>query len=370
MNRSTFISVITCALITSLEFIAGSVLGQESLWIEAEHLDGIRGYCWPMGKADMKKTAGHWGLSGPGWAAEWNQGGESGFLSIATGADDDQAVASKQIELPIAGRYYAWVRYGDWRETAEPFQVQIEQAGRATWTGKYGEQPVVEEDNEMKLYWGWAFGWASHAVDLDKGQATLKLVSNAKASQPRQVDVIVLTTDSHYRPLIKDRPRHYAWSILDSWRGNMPEDVEPLARRRPDWKMAASYEPPPAWTLHTFRDRGFLYLWNVNQALAPETWLSDKPNRVKFPYNVADTAVRAEFEKKYAGRDDVPIFSDPRIVPTFHGVGPGIFAVDPQTGEVNEAGKRFARWLDANPDRPFAMMMNYHNGVPIGEQGI
>ncbi|HQU42197.1 MAG TPA: hypothetical protein PK867_05270, partial [Pirellulales bacterium] len=115
---------------------------------------------------------------------------------------------------------------------------------------------------------------------------------------------------------------------------------------------------------------GFLYLWNVNQAMAPETWLSDKPDRVKFPYNVADAGVRAEFEKKYAGRDDVPIFSDPRIVPTFHGVGPGIFAVDPKSGEVHEAGKRFARWLDANPDRSFAMMMNYHNGLPIGEKGI
>ena len=28
----------------------------------------------------MRKTDGHWGISGPGWAAEWNQGGESGFL--------------------------------------------------------------------------------------------------------------------------------------------------------------------------------------------------------------------------------------------------------------------------------------------------
>ena len=55
----------------------------ETIWLEAEHLDGIRGYCWPMGKPEMKKTAGHWALSGPGWAAEWCQGGESGFLSIA-----------------------------------------------------------------------------------------------------------------------------------------------------------------------------------------------------------------------------------------------------------------------------------------------
>jgi hypothetical protein len=41
----------------------------ETRWIEAEHLDGIRGHCWPMGKPEMKRTSGHSGLSGPGWAA-------------------------------------------------------------------------------------------------------------------------------------------------------------------------------------------------------------------------------------------------------------------------------------------------------------
>src|SRR5205809_4767932 len=110
----------------------------ESVWIEAEHLDGIKGFCWPMGQPNMKKTAGHWGLSGPGWAAEWNQGGESGFLSIATAADDDKAVASKTIEIPVEGTYFVWVRYGDWREKTERFQIQLEQAGQ-NWTGRYGE---------------------------------------------------------------------------------------------------------------------------------------------------------------------------------------------------------------------------------------
>jgi len=360
----------------SIAFIVVVLLGvigasaQESLWIEAEFLDGMRGYCWPMGRPDMKKTAGHWALSGPGWAAEWNQGGESGFLSIATAADDDKAVATKAIEIPVAGTYHVWVRYGDWRETPEPFQVELEQPNRPGWTGKYGERSVLEEDNEMKLYWGWAFGWASHSVDLAKGPATLKLVSNTKAAQPRQVDVIVLTTDAKYRPLIKDRPTNYAWNLLDSWREKLPSDLEPLARRLPDFKNAATYELPPAWKLKTFRDKGFLYLWNMNQPVALETWLSDKPDRVKFPYQVADKHVRDEFEKKWGGRDDVPIFSDPRVAPAFHGVGPGIFAVDEKSGEVNEAGLRFARWLDANPDRAWGMMMNYHNGVPIGEKGI
>ena len=69
--------------------------------------------------------------------------------------------------------------------------------------------------------------------------------------------------------------------------------------------------------------------------------------------------------RKYAGRSDVPIFSDPRIVPTFHGVGPGIFANDPKSGELREAGKRFAARLDAHPGCPCAMMRNGHPGQPI-----
>src|SRR6476646_9088871 len=84
----------------------GLAAAQESLWLETEHFEGLRGYCWPMGTPAMKKTAGHWGLSGPGWAAEWNQGGESGFLSIACGADDDKAVATKTVDIPSDGKWF------------------------------------------------------------------------------------------------------------------------------------------------------------------------------------------------------------------------------------------------------------------------
>src|SRR5687768_4288633 len=139
----------TCLAINFLFLSAAiSSAADESLWIEAEHLQGIRGFCWPMGKPEMKKTAGHWGLSGPGWAAEWCQGGESGFLSIATAADDEKAVATKQLDVPVAGKYFVWVRYGDWRETPERFQLAIEQPGRPGWSGSYGEKPALEADKE------------------------------------------------------------------------------------------------------------------------------------------------------------------------------------------------------------------------------
>lgn len=371
-------------LVVSATFAAAG----ESLWIEAEHLQGIRGYCWPMGPAAIKTTKGNWGLSGPGWAAEWNQGGESGFLSIAAGADDDHAVVSKTVEIPVDGEYFVWVRYGDWREKTERFQIKLEQAGAAAWTGKFGENPVIEEDNEMKLYWGWAFGWDHRAAKLKKGPVKLSLETTTKDPEPRQVDVIVLTTDAAYRPRVKERPTNPTWQVLDDIRaartkppeklltlaeldGDSPKSddaaasfwsVKPLARNR------AADAINPAWRMKTFNDKGFLYLWNTG-ADKPYNWLSDDPKRVLYPYSVADEETRKEFEQKYGGQKDVPIFADPRVVPTFHGVGAGIFATDAKSGAVLEPGKRFARWLDQNPGRCWGMMMNYHPGVPVGDQG-
>lgn len=343
---------------------ASAACGAESLWIEAEHFHGIRGYCWPMGRPEMKQTAGHFGLSGPGWAAEWCQGGESGFLSIAAGAEDDRASVTKTVEIPEDANYAVWVRYGDWRETPEPFRIEIEQDGQPPWAAEFGLQPRAEEDNEMKLYFGWAFAWDQRTAPLKKGPARIKLTTTAKSAQPRQIDVLAITSDASYRPRVKERPVHAARRLLDSWRGGLPDDLAPLTRRQGEYSL------PEAWRTRSFRDKGFLYLWNTGHTSPLDTWLSDKPDRVKFPYNIIDAAVREEFEKTYGGRDDVPIFSDPRVTPTFHGVGAGVFATDPASGEVQPLGKRFADWLDRHPDRSWAMMMNYHPGVPIGPAGV
>src|SRR5262249_23000394 len=274
MHRS-LLSLVTLSVL----FFAGPLLAAESIWLEAEHLDGIKGYCWPLGKPAMKKTDGNWGLSGPGWAAEWNQGGESGFLSIATAADDDRAVVTKTLEIPAEGNWFVWVRYGDWREKTERFQIRIEQDGAAAWTGKYGETPVIEEDNEMKLYFGWAFGWDQRQVALKKGPAKLSLVSTTKDPEPRQVDVIVLTTDASYRPLIKERPHNPAWKLLEEYRQGGVANLEPLTRRRPEFRL------PEAWKMKSFKDRGFLYLWNMTSG-KPTNWLSDDPEKVLYPYTI------------------------------------------------------------------------------------
>src|SRR5205807_2396539 len=135
----------------------------ETIWIEAEHMRGVRGRCFP----DMGgKTDGHWAISGPGIAPAWTQGGESGWLSIACSPDDDRASASIDLEIPEAGEWKLWVRYRDWRRETEVFAVRLEQPGRKEQQVLFGEHPGpdVDEDDELKLLWKWALVWDSRSL--------------------------------------------------------------------------------------------------------------------------------------------------------------------------------------------------------------
>src|SRR5439155_9766060 len=150
----------------------------------------------------------------------------------------------------------------------ERFQVKLDQAGKS-WTGRYGEKAVVEEDNEAKLYWGWAFGWDKQKVELKKGPAKLSLMTTTKDPEPRQIDVIVLTTDANYEPRIKDRPKNPTWDVLESYRARSLAGLPPLAKRQQQFTL------PDAWKMKTFKDRGFQYLWNMNEDQALKSWLGD-----------------------------------------------------------------------------------------------
>ena len=219
-----------------------------------------------MGRPEMKKTDGHWGLSGPGWAAEWNQGGESGFLSIATAADDDRAAATKTIDVPGRRRLLVGSATATGARRPNGFRFGSSRTGQPPWTARYGEQPRVEEDNEMKLYFGWAFAWDGQPVTLKKGPAKLSLLSTTKDPQPRQIDVIVLTTDAAYRPRIKDRPANPDLGRCSkaTAAATMPPTLgSPLADGT---KQRLRPSCPSAWKLRTFRDKGFSSIcWNVGR---------------------------------------------------------------------------------------------------------
>ncbi|HZU34819.1 MAG TPA: hypothetical protein VFA18_02860, partial [Gemmataceae bacterium] len=353
LRRKNWLTQLVMPLL-GLVWLAGPSSAHETIWLEAEQLQGVKGYCWPEGPPAQRHTNGHWGISGPGWASAWTQGGESDFMSIACGADDDKAVAFTNIEVPVAGTYHIWVRYRDNRGSSSRFQVHLTSADGQVAQLTYGQKPVVEEDNEMKLYWGWAFAWAERPARLAKGQARVELRSAFKEKECRSVDCLVLTTDTDYRPVMKERPRHPTWDILARYAQHRDQKLEPLTRQR-DLRL------PDLWKPRTFRDHGFLYLWNMSQV----AWAGDDPKRVRCPYHIGDKDVREAFEKKYAGSDQVPIFGDRRIVPTFHGVGPDILATDAKDPKQQKQARDFVRWLDTHPGRPWALMMNYHADTPV-----
>jgi hypothetical protein len=321
--------------------------GAETIWIEAEHFRGVRGHCFP--EVDKEgKARGFWSFSGPGLCGEWSQGGESGWLSIACAPEESSAQAEYDVEVPVAGRWRLWVRYRDWRGQTELFAIRVEQAGKPPATLVFGSKTVVEEEDELKLLWNWAFGWDAAEVELAKGPARVILSAHSPQQGHRQIDCLCLTTDFTYRPRHRERPSHPTWETLELLRQEPALVGPPLAARTGD------FTAPPRWKPLTFRDRGLLYLWNVGPAWLTELGSSD-PQRIQVPFHI-DEPLLAEFRQRYGGQQGVPIFSDPRIVPTFHAAGPNI---------LDDA--RFVRWLEANPDRFWAILLNYTDPTPLSE---
>ncbi|MGZ5437457.1 MAG: hypothetical protein ACXW3F_15485, partial [Pyrinomonadaceae bacterium] len=88
----------------------------EHLWYEAENMRGISANArhepvlnpsWMQLPATKKPG---FGINGPGVSAEWSQGGESEWNSVAASADETRATIYQDIEVPREGDYKIWVR--------------------------------------------------------------------------------------------------------------------------------------------------------------------------------------------------------------------------------------------------------------------
>ena len=248
-----------------------AISAAETIWLEAEHLRGIEGSCFP--DLQENETQGAWGMAGPGVAPEWTQGGESEWLSIGCGPKESKATATAEIEVPVAGTWKLWVRYRDWRKETELFKVTVEQNGKSK-EAVFGDKTVVDENDEMKLLWKWAFGWDSKELTLEKGQAKVILSAHVSQKVHRQVDVICLTTDLSYYPHHREKPFLPVWKIL--------EDI----KRKKDvfgYKLLVvktnDFNIPAAWHIKTFSNKGFIYLWNVGEAWKADL-ASQNPQRI------------------------------------------------------------------------------------------
>ena len=191
----------------ALALVATDVRAEETVWIEAEHLQGVQGYCWPAGP--NPKTDGHWGISGPGWAAEWTQGGESNFHVDRLRARRRQGHRRDRCR-DAGGRQL-------FRLGPLPRQSRLPPAGSRFGSrhrlGSRSCLPTAPSDHrrrqrdEALLELGLRLGRA-RGERCPRANAELDLLSAFKEKECRQIDCIVLTTDKKYRPLIKERPAH------------------------------------------------------------------------------------------------------------------------------------------------------------------
>jgi hypothetical protein len=314
------------------------------LWLEPEWFDGVKGsFGYWAGEA---KPTGAWGVAGPGISPEWTQGGESEWNSMGASASETKASCGRELTIPRAGKYRVWVRYVDHRKKTEPFSVKITQPGKPGASGELGVKPVVPENDEYQLYWGFSFGWGFVEGELAEGKARIEVAIDKAGEAWRQVDAILVTDDLKYTPVGREKPPFAYLAAFDlqpkdgaAWRGKgvpEPKFARPLVGGR-DFAM---------WTAVDYDAKKWA-------DVAPDTLKYDLFFRFSPPADIRD-----KFHKEFAGRKDLPIISSPLLVPGFYlGNSPDL-----------SPGSPLRAWLEKSK-APFYVMTNYASGSYTDKTG-
>jgi hypothetical protein len=331
--------------------------GREYLWHEAENMRGLSTDARheprlnPAWRNPSAKESPGWGVNGPGVSAEWSQGGESEWNSVAASADETRATLSQDLEIPRDGAYRVWVRYADWAERAEPFAVRLTRGGSELFRREFGARDLVDPRDEVSLYWGWSFAWGgSEAFELKKGAARLSVEIEKAGEARRHVDCVLVTNDLDYKPEGRRKPPFAAGRVLREWSEKRPA-LAPLA----DFGVGAADDLPAAWRRPALAGRDFLMPWNVSE----EFWAwYDRPaaERPLYPFH----AERPElFAEKYKGAREVPLFSSKLVVPVVY--------INHLPKHLKE-GSAFLRHLRETRS-PFAVLINYGSASFTEEEG-
>jgi hypothetical protein len=318
----------------------------EYLWYEAENMRGLSTTerHEPVLNADWvnppREKAPGWGINGPGVSAEWSQGGESEWNSVAASADETRATLYQDVEIPRAGQYKVWVRYADWARRTENFTVRVTQGGREVFRQEFGARDLVDPHDEVSMYWKWAFAWdASAPAALAKGAARLSVEIEKAAEARRHVDSLLVTNDPGFAPAGRMKPDFAAMRYLREW----SRERAPLA---PLIEPTAAADVPALWRRPQLAGRDFLMPWNINKKF----WeLYDKTPPGERPLYPFHTELVDEFVKTYKGAKDVPIFKSKLVVPV-------IYIND--LPEYLKEGSPFVRYL-RETKQPFAVLINY-----------
>jgi hypothetical protein len=325
---------------------APDVHHREYIWYEAENMAGVsldarnEPRTNPSWQTLTREQSPGWGMNGPGVSAEWSQGGESEWNSVAASADETHAALTQEIEVPRDGEYRLWARYADWAGKTENFVVRVTQAGREVMRQEFGARAVVDPHDETSMYWGWAFTWdGSDAVALKKGPARLSIEVEKAAEARRHVDCVLLTNDLVYKPEGRRKPPFAAQRVLGEWAAGRTR-LAPLMERD-----STNAQAPALWGRQPLAGRDFLMPWNISEKFW-EMYDAPPSDRPLYPFNAEPEAA---FVEKYKGARDVPLFSSPLVVPVFH--------INNLSKHLRE-GSAFLRFI-RETHLPFAVNINY-----------
>lgn len=318
----------------------------EYLWYEAENMRGLtldarnEPRLNPVWQNLSRVKSPGWGINGPGVSAEWSQGGESEWNSVAASPDETRAVLFQEVEIPRDGAFRVWARYADWARKDERFTVRLTQEGREVFRHEFGARDVIDPHDEVSMYWGWAFAWdGSPAAELKKGAARLSIEIERASAAHRQVDCVLVTDDPDYQPEGRRKPPFHAQRVLSEWQSKRPA----LTRLLEDPTDADSL--PAFWRRPPLAGRDFLMPWNISEMF----WDGyDKPpaERSLYPFNSEPPEA---FVEKYKGARDVPIFNSPLVAPVVY------INHIPKHFKEGSAFLNFIRQTRA----PFAVNINY-----------
>ncbi|MBC7931603.1 MAG: hypothetical protein H7Z38_13670, partial [Rubrivivax sp.] len=323
-----------------------SLRHSEYFWYEAENMRGISVEARneprlnPSWMQQTRAQAPGWGMNGPGVSAEWSQGGESEWNSVAAAPDETRAVIYQDIEVPRDGQFRVWARYADWARRTENFVVRITQAGREVSRHEFAARDRIDPHDEVSMYWGWAFAWdAAPLVELKKGAARLSIEIEKAAQARRHVDCVLLTNDLEYTPEGRRKPPFAAQRVLQEWAEKRTQPTPLMITDAPSAKLPALWRRPPV------AGRDFLMPWNISEKF----WqLYDGPQaeRPLYPFNAEPIEA---FVEKYKGARDVPLFASPFVVPVVY--------INELPKHLKE-GSAFLRFLRETRS-PFAILINY-----------
>jgi hypothetical protein len=318
----------------------------EYLWYEAENMRGLSLDARNEPRANptwmnlRRAQAPGWGLNGPGVSAEWSQGGESEWDSVAASPDETRAALTQEIEIPRDAEYRVCARYADWANRSENFLVRITQQGREVFRHEFGARDLVDPHDEVSMYWGWAFIWdGTPAAALKKGPARLSIEVEKVAEAHRHVDCVLLTDDPDFRPVGRQKPPFAAQRVLREW----AEKRAPLAPLLDT--SAPTAEVPAAWRRPPIAGRDFLMPWNISEKFW-ELYPRPPAERPLYPFNAEPLD---DFVEKYKGAPDVPIFSSPLVVPVIY--------INEMPKHLKE-GSAFLSFIRQTRS-PFAILINY-----------